>query len=249
MARLRAPGGCPWDREQDHKSLKPYLIEESYEVLDAIDSEDDSKLSEELGDLLAQVVMHSQLASERGSFDLERVAEKISHKLIVRHPHVFGDKKDLTSREVLHNWEIIKSERAENDNYSILQGVPASMPALLKAYRVQEKVGRYGFDWDDIKDVLDKLKEECSELETALENKDEKDKLEDEFGDLIFSLVNLGRHLDIRAEEALNRTVMKFMRRFSYIEDQLRARGKSVAESDLEEMDELWEESKKKITP
>jgi tetrapyrrole methylase family protein/MazG family protein len=220
---------------------------ETFEVIEAIDSEDDDMLAEELGDLLAQVVMHAQLAHERGAFDLDSVAGKIADKLIQRHPHVFGDKKDLTSKEVLHNWEIIKSQRAENDDYSILQGVPGSLPALLKAYRVQEKVGRYGFDWDNIGDVIKKVKEECSEMESALKNNDNRERLEDEFGDMIFALVNLGRHLNIRAEEALNKTIYKFIKRFKYIEERLRAGGKTVAESNLEEMDKLWEESKKKI--
>lgn len=249
MARLRGPQGCPWDKEQDHKSLKPYLIEEAYEVLDAIDCEDDSKFAEELGDLLSQVVMHAQLASERGAFDMEAVSEGISRKLIERHPHVFGEKKEITSEEVLHNWEKIKQEKAENDDYSILQGVPGSLPALLKAFRIQEKVGRYGFDWDDKKDVMVKLREEISEFESAVENEENSSRLQEEFGDILFALVNLGRHLNIRAEEALNKTNSKFIRRFKYIEDRLRRIGKKVSDSNLEEMDRFWEESKKAIKP
>lgn len=245
MAKLRGPQGCPWDKEQDHKSLKPYLIEEAYEVLEAIESGNDSKIAEELGDLLSQVVMHSQLAKERDAFNIDTVARMISEKLIERHPHVFGDKKDLTSGEVLHNWEIIKSKQATNDDYSMLQGLPKSLPALLKAFRIQEKVGRYGFDWDNIQDVVNKVKEEFSEFESALKKNEDKSELEEEFGDLLFTLVNLGRHLGLQAEESLNKTVVKFMKRFRYIEDRLRGMGKTVSESNLEEMDMLWEESKR----
>lgn len=247
IAKLRGPDGCPWDKQQDHKSLKPYLIEEAYEVLEAIELEKDSVLAEELGDLLSQIVMHAQLAKERKAFDIEAVSKAISEKLIERHPHVFGDKKALTSKEVLHNWEIIKSEQADNDDYSILQGVPKALPALLKAFRIQEKVGRYGFDWDNIQDVIDKVKEEFSEFESALKNNEDKSELEKEFGDLLFALVNLGRHLDLQAEESLNITVSKFIKRFRYIEEKLREMGKTVSESDLEEMDRFWEESKKEI--
>jgi len=249
MARLRGPQGCPWDKEQDHKSLKPYLIEEAYEVLEAIDSEDDTKFAEELGDLLSQVVMHAQLASERGAFDMEAVSERISRKLIERHPHVFGDKKKITSEEVLHNWEKIKQEKADSDDYSILQGVPGSLPALLKAFRIQEKVGRYGFDWDDKGDVMIKLREEISEFESAVDNEENPSRLQEEFGDILFALVNLGRHLNIRSEEALNKTNSKFIQRFKYIEDRLRRIGKKVSDSNLEEMDRFWEESKKAIQP
>jgi tetrapyrrole methylase family protein/MazG family protein len=245
MARLRGPDGCPWDKEQDHKSLKPYLIEEAYEVIDAIELRDDGKFAEELGDLLSQVVMHAQLAKERKAFDIDTVARLISEKLIERHPHVFGDKKDLTSKQVLHNWERIKSRQAENDDYSVLQGVPKLLPALLKAYRIQQKVGRFGFDWDNIQDVVEKVKEEFSEFESALGGDEDKSKLESEFGDLLFSLVNLGRHLGLQAEESLNITITKFIKRFKYIEDRLREMGKSVSESRLEEMDAIWEESKK----
>ncbi|UCE67991.1 MAG: nucleoside triphosphate pyrophosphohydrolase [Candidatus Zixiibacteriota bacterium] len=245
MAKLRGPEGCPWDKEQDHKSLKPYLIEEAYEVLEAIETGNDSKFAEELGDLLSQVVMHAQLAKEREVFDIDIVARKISEKLIERHPHVFGNKKGLTSREVLHNWEIIKSKQATNNDYSILQGLPKSLPALLKAFRIQEKVGRYGFDWDNILDVVNKVKEEFSEFESALKNNEDKSELENEFGDLLFALVNLGRHLDLQAEQSLNTTITKFMKRFRYIEDRLRGMGKTVSESNLEEMDRLWDESKK----
>ena len=246
IAALRGPDGCPWDKEQDHNSLKPYIVEEVHEVITAIADQDDEKLSEELGDLLSQIVMHAQLADERGAFDIETVAAKIADKLTVRHPHVFGAKKDLTSDEVLHNWERIKHQNAEDHDYSVLQGVPPSLPALLKAYRVQEKVGRYGFDWKTPDEVIEKLKEEIKEFENALKT-GERIRQEDELGDLLFSLVNLGRHLQMQAEEALNMAVQKFIRRFQYIEDRLRDKGKKLDDSNIEEMDNLWEEAKRKL--
>jgi tetrapyrrole methylase family protein/MazG family protein len=246
MARLRGPGGCPWDKEQDHDSLKPYLIEEAYEALEAISEKDDEKLAEELGDLLSQIVMHAQLAGERGAFDIEDVAGRIADKLTIRHPHVFGERADLSSEEVLHNWERIKHQNAENRDYSVLQGVPLSLPALLKAYRVQEKVGRYGFDWKSPDDVVEKVREELRELEKALETT-VRSRSTEELGDLLFSLVNLGRHLQIQAEEALNAATGRFIRRFQFIEVKLRERGKKLDDSSLEEMDALWEQAKKEI--
>jgi tetrapyrrole methylase family protein / MazG family protein len=246
VAKLRAPDGCPWDREQTHQSLKPYIIEEAYEVLEAIDSEDDSKFGEELGDLLLQIILHAQLAAERGAFNIENVAGKISNKLIERHPHVFSSRKDLTSEEVLHNWERIKLEKANNKEYSVLQGVPPSLPALLKAFRVLQKVGRYGFDWQNPLDVIAKVKEEIAEFEEALQS-GEKSKQEHELGDLLFSLVNLGRHLEMQPEEALNGAIKRFTGRFQYIENKLRDRGKTLSESNLDEMDNLWNEAKTRL--
>ncbi len=190
--------------------------------------------------------MHAQLARERGAFDIETVAEKISDKLTVSHPHVFGDKRNLTSEEVLHNWERIKHQNAENSDYSVLQGVPPSLPALLKAYRVQEKVGRYGFDWKTPDEVIDKLKDEITELENPLKT-GEKARQEEELGDLLFSLVNLGRHLQMQAEETLNMAVEKFIRRFQYIENRLRDKGTKLDDSNLDEMDAIWEEAKRKL--
>ena len=246
IATLRAPNGCPWDREQTHLSLKPYIIEEAYEVLEAIESGDDDKFAEELGDLLSQIVMHSQMASERGAFDIETVAGKIADKLTERHPHIFANQIKLTSEEVLHNWERIKLEKAAQKDYSVLQGVPSSLPALLKAYRVQQKVGRYGFDWKKPADVIDKVKEEIAEFEEALKS-GEKTKQEHELGDLLFSLVNLGRHLEMQPEEALNGAIRRFTRRFQYIENKLRENGKTLSDSNLEEMDRLWDEAKKSL--
>ena len=246
IAALRGPDGCPWDKEQDHNSLKPYIVEEVHEVIGAIADRDDEKLAEELGDLLSQIVMHAQLGKERGAFDIETVAGKIADKLTTRHPHVFGNKKHLTSEEVLHNWERIKRQNAKKHDYSVLQGVPPSLPALLKAYRVQEKVGRYGFDWKTPDEVIEKLKEEIAEFENALKTS-ERTKQEEELGDLLFSLVNLGRHLQMQAEEALNTTVQKFIRRFQYIENRLRQKGKKLHDSNIDEMDTLWEEAKRKL--
>ncbi len=244
MAVLRSPDGCPWDKKQTHESLKPYLVEEAYEVIEAIDSGDDNKLSEELGDLLSQIVIHAQLARERDAFDIEDVSRKISDKLVERHPHIFAQKAELTAEEVLHNWEKIKLEKAKEPGYSVLQGVPRSMPALLKAFRVQEKVGRYGFDWKKPADVVTKVKEEIAELEEALQS-GKKPRQEHELGDLLFSLVNLGRHLGMQPEEALNGTISRFTKRFQYIEDKLREQGKTLSESNLDEMDKLWDEAKK----
>ena len=242
MARLRGPDGCPWDRAQDHKSIKPYLIEEAYEVLEAIDAADDNKLAEELGDLLLHVVFHAQMAAESGRFDIETICRKISDKLVERHPHVFKDKVDLTPSQVLDRWEVIKQNNRRD--YSVLEGVPRSMPALLKAYRIQEKVGRLGFDWKETAGVVDKIEEEIAEFEAAL-NKGNHDEMYHELGDLLFSLVNLARHLKLRAEEALDDTNKRFIERFRYIETKLAEKGKSPADSTLEEMDALWEESKR----
>jgi len=246
VARLRGPDGCPWDKKQTHSTLRPYMLEEAYETIEAIDEKDDGKLAEELGDLLLQIILHSRIAAERKAFDIERVAGLINEKLIQRHPHVFGQKKEITSDEVLHNWERIKQKQAKNDDYSVLQGVPSALPALLKAFRVQEKVGRYGFDWQKPDDVMEKIIEEIDEFRQALSGGD-RDKLEEEFGDLLFSLVNFGRHHKLQAESALNLTTGKFIRRFRYIEDRLRERGKTLDQSNLEEMENIWQEAKGKI--
>jgi tetrapyrrole methylase family protein/MazG family protein len=246
VARLRGPVGCPWDKQQDHNSLKPYMLEEAYEVLEAIDDNSDDRLSEELGDLLLQIILHAQIASERSAFDIEKIAGEIAEKLIERHPHVFDQKKDIDAERVLQNWEHIKQKKAKNDDYSVLQGVPVALPALLKAFRVQEKVGRFGFDWDNPDDVIEKIKEEIEEFRKALEDND-RDRTEEEFGDLLFSLVNLGRHHRLQAESALNLTTAKFIRRFQYIEKQLRAMNKTLEQSDLQEMENLWQQAKSKL--
>jgi tetrapyrrole methylase family protein / MazG family protein len=244
MATLRGPDGCPWDKAQNHKSLKPYLLEETYEVLEAIDSDNPDNLAEELGDLLLQIVFHARMASENGTFNIDDICRKISDKLVERHPHIFKDKIDLTPSQVLDRWEAIKQKT--NGNRSILEGVPKTMPALLKAYRIQEKVGRVGFDWSKPDEVIAKIKEEVSEFEQAYADQD-KESLQNELGDLLFSLVNLSRHLGLRAEEALDDTNKRFIARFKYIEKQLKALGKTPADSTLAEMDKLWEEAKSAI--
>jgi tetrapyrrole methylase family protein / MazG family protein len=244
MARLRGPDGCPWDKAQDHQSLKPYIVEETYEVLDAIDKNCPQDLSEELGDLLLQIVFHSQIANEKSAFSIDDVCRKISDKLIKRHPHIFSEQTTLTPQEVLNQWEEIK--RDNNLEYSALEGIPKTLPALLKAYRIQEKVGRLGFDWKDISGVTAKIKEEIEEFVKAASG-DNKEEMSHELGDLLFTIVNLSRHLGLSAEEALEYTNKKFIKRFQYIEQSLAKQGKTTANSSLEEMDVLWEESKKTL--
>ncbi len=241
MARLRAPDGCPWDRQQTHKSLRPYLIEEAYEVLAALNNDDVNDLKTELGDLLLQIVFHAQIASEEGKFNIEDVAESIASKLIERHPHIFAGSKVSDTEEVLHNWETIKMER---EGRTLLSGIPSNMPALLAAYRVQEKAAGVGFDWKDISGVRQKLKEEWNEFEAAIKEGNQ-EKMEAEFGDLLFVLVNLGKWMGINAEMALLKTVDKFMKRFKYVENKLKENGSSIDKSTLDEMDAIWNESKK----
>jgi len=244
MARLRAPGGCPWDRAQSREDLKPYLVEETYEVLDAIEHGDPSMLREELGDLLLQVVFHAQIASEEGTFSVEDVCRAINEKLVRRHPHVFGDVKADTPDQVLQNWEAIKSEeKAEKtggEAASVLSGVPKVLPALLKAYRLQQKAARVGFDWEERRQVEDKVREEWAELNEAVAEGD-KDHVREELGDFLFALVNLSRFLDVDPEDALQLANAKFMRRFQGIETEARSRGRDIHGMTLAEMDELWD--------
>jgi len=242
MAKLRSKKGCPWDRLQTHKSLLPYLLEESYEVLDTVESKDDKKLKEELGDLLLQIVFHSQIASERHKFDIYQVIEGLIAKLVERHPHVFKSKDRISAEQVIKKWEHIKMK---NENRKILSGIPETLPALLKAYRVQEKVGRVGFDWEEKDDILLKLEEELEEFKKIYRRKKSRLK-EEEIGDIFFTLVNLSRHLNINPELALRKTIKKFIKRFDYVEKELNKRGKSLSESTLEEMDALWDRAKRK---
>ena len=246
MARLRGPDGCPWDREQTHQSLKPYLIEETYEALDAIDREDDDGLLDELGDVLLQIVFHAQLAREKARFTLEDVAAATSEKLIRRHPHVFGSTTANTPGQVVENWEAIKSreKREKGRSPSILEGIPRQLPALFRARRVQERAARSGFDWTDTDEVVDKVREEVDEFLEAWRDADNKG-VEEELGDLLFSLVNLARFLKVCPEEALRKTVGKFEDRFRYIERELGKQGKHPQHANLEEMDRLWEASKR----
>lgn len=249
IARLRAPGGCPWDREQTHQSLKPMAIEEAYEVVAAIDDGDDQELASELGDLLLQVVFHAQIASETGRFGIADVIEHVSSKMTHRHPHVFGDHNAKNTDEVLRNWEALKeAERAakgEPRDASMLDSVPVGLPAVMEAFQMTTKVARVGFDWPNLGAVLDKLDEEVLELkaEVAQDAGDHR-AVADEMGDILFAAVNVARLLGVDPESALKAANRKFRRRFRYVEDRLREQGRKPADSDLEEMDSLWNRAK-----
>lgn len=246
MERLRSEKGCPWDREQTRESLKPYLIEETYEVLEALDKDEPDKIKEELGDLLFQILFHAQVAKEQGEFDINDVLVSNTEKMIHRHPHVFADKSVSSSKEVLANWEEIKKNETKNKHRkSILDGVPAPLPALLKAHRIQERAARVGFDWDDIKDVIGKVDEELGELKKAVSENNKKH-IEEELGDLLFAVVNLSRFVKVNPEEALRKCIDKFKERFYQIETELSENGKKLKETTLEEMDEIWNRAKKK---
>jgi tetrapyrrole methylase family protein/MazG family protein len=239
---LRGEEGCAWDRAQTSQTLKPYLIEEAYEVYDAIEKDDYRHLKEELGDLLYQIYAHAQIAEENNLFTIDDVAHAIIDKLIRRHPHVFGDEIVSNKEEVIEKWEKIK-KREKSHRASILDGVPLHLPALLKAYRVQQKASRVGFDWDRIKDVLGKLDEEIDEFKDSIKQKD-RQKIEEEIGDILFTITNISRFLEINPEEALSRTVDKFIRRFKFIEAEASKSGKEIEDMSLEELDSIWERSK-----
>ena len=242
IARLRAPGGCPWDRKQSHASLRENLLEECYEVLAALDSADAEKMCAELGDLLMQIVFHAQIATETGEFELGDVMWGINTKLIHRHPHIFGDKKVKDAEEVALNWEELKrEERAEG--VSILDSVPEQMPALGYSQSIQRRVAQVGFDWENIEGVIDKVVEEVKELNEA-GTQEEKAR---EFGDLLFTLVNVARRLGIDSESALREASEWFTRRFSYMEELCRQRGMNIGVLSLKELDALWEEAKKMV--
>jgi tetrapyrrole methylase family protein / MazG family protein len=244
MKLLRSENGCPWDREQTHESLKKYLIEETYEVLEVIDLNDKDRLCEELGDLLLQIVFHARIASEEGTFDMCDVITGISRKMVQRHTHVFGDAKADTPDEVVSNWEAIKKrEKGMESQTSVLKGVPANLPALMRSYKVQQKAAQVGFDWEHAEDVLEKVKEEILELEDVYNSKNV-ERITDEMGDVLFSLVNLSRFLKIQPELALTGTVNKFIKRFEYVEQESTKAGKKLEEMTLAEMDELWEKAK-----
>lgn len=243
MERLRHEDGCPWDREQTHESLKPFLIEEAYEVLEAIESGEDQNLKEELGDLLFQVIFHSHIAKEEGRFTLEDVIKNVSEKMIRRHPHVFGDDKVKDSGEVLENWEEIKRREKKRD--SILDGVPKQLPTLIRAKRLQERAARVGFDWPTAEKVWEKVEEEWGELLEAREKEDH-DNIKEEIGDLMISLVNLGRFIDVDGDEALRGAIDKFVRRFTAIEKELESKGTNVHDATLDEMEEIWIKEREK---
>lgn len=246
MARLRGENGCPWDLEQDHDSLKRYLLEEAYEVLDAIERRNDVDLCDELGDLLLQVVFHAQIATEQGRFTIDDVVSGINAKMIRRHPHIFGQAQAEDSAQVLSMWEAIKAQERASDGPKAekrgLMKVNQNLPALMMAQKVQEKASRVGFDWPDITGPKEKLQEELVELQSAATQEERVD----EFGDVLFAMVNLARFLQVDAEEALRHTIKKFIARFAYIEQHMEEQGLHWGEATLEQLDQLWNEAKGK---
>jgi len=242
VARLRAPGGCPWDQEQTHESLRAALVEECYEAIEAIDRADDGNLREELGDLLLHVVMHAHMAGERQAFGFEEVVEGICDKLIRRHPHVFGDSQASESAQVIRQWELIK--RAEKgEKSSEMDGLPLAFPALLRAQDAQRKAARVGFDWDDASQVLDKVEEEIKELREAI-SRGMRHHIEEELGDLFFSVVNLARKLEVDSETALAGATRKFVGRFRAVEAEIAAGGGKIEQTSPQEMNALWDRHK-----
>ncbi|MBX7152868.1 nucleoside triphosphate pyrophosphohydrolase [bacterium] len=240
MRELRSK--CPWDREQTHDSLRQYLLEEVYEVLETLDAKHYAELRKEMGDLLLQILFHSRIASEENMFSLLDVIRSLNDKLVRRHPHVFGDVEAHTTDKVLQNWEQIKLK--ESDRKSVLDGVPKVMPALVRAYRMQEKASRVGFDWGDIKDVWPKVFEELKELQDAAKTM-KQEEIEDELGDVLFSIVNISRFLSVNPEDALRGTIEKFNRRFRYVEQKFSELNRNMKEATLEEMDVFWNEAKR----
>jgi len=262
MDRLRSPGGCPWDREQTYATLAPMLLEEAYEAFDALEEARQGRpddLREELGDLLFQIAFFARVAKERGEFTIDDVIDRVHAKMVRRHPHVFGDTKAGDSNEVLRNWEAIKAEEkraagklaGENEGTSILDGVSTKAPALMEAHQLSTKAARIGFDWQSVADIFDKLREEVEELRAAIEthagSNEEADhtRVREELGDLLFVITNIARHLNVEPEAALKLTNRKFRKRFSYIEEQLRARKKNFDQSTLSELEEIWQQAKK----
>jgi MazG family protein len=242
--RLRAPGGCPWDQEQTHDTLIPHVLEEAYEVVDAIRRGDPAQICDELGDLLLQPVLHAEIAAETGSFDLDAVATGLTEKLIRRHPHVFGQASADTSAAVLTQWDAIKRQEKGTQKEGHLHGVGQGLPALMRAQKLQKKAARVGFDWPDIAPVYDKIREETSELEEAVKA-GHTAAIEEELGDLLFSVVNLARKLGVESEAALAAANEKFVRRFHAVEDALTHQGKELGQATLEEMDAAWDQIKK----
>ena len=246
VAALRGENGCPWDKAQTHETLKSDLIEETYEVIEAIDAKSSDKLQEELGDLLLQVVLNAQIAKDQGDFSINEVVRSTTDKIIRRHPHVFGDVKANDTETVLQNWEAIKrGEPGYEDRKSVLDGVPESLPSLLRAQKIQNRAARVGFDWDTVADVLPKLDEEIEEVKASVK-KGDTEEIEMEIGDLLFSVVNLCRFLDVQAEEALRQAVRKFTNRFQKMEETLEGRGKTFKDYDLAGLDLIWDEAKQK---
>jgi tetrapyrrole methylase family protein / MazG family protein len=251
VEKLRSDSGCPWDKEQTRETLKPMLIEEAFEVLDALDAEDPAELKDELGDLLFQVVFHSQIARERGEFDLAAVIDRSHEKMVRRHPHIFGDADLKTSEDVLKNWEDIKaaekgiaSSARPDSERSLLDGIPSKLPALHQAYQMTAKASRVGFDWPQLEDVLAKLNEETSELLEARAEQNSK-RVSEEVGDLLFVAVNIARFVGVDPETALRNSNRKFERRFRYVESAIKQQGRELKNASLAEMDALWNEAKK----
>ncbi len=242
IAKLRAPDGCPWDKEQTHASLREYLLEECYEALAALDAGNTSQLCDELGDLLLQIVLHARIAQEAGEFEIGNVVESLNRKLVYRHPHIFGSVTVKDAGEVAHNWQALKQAERGADT-SILASLPRQMPALAYSLAIQRRVAQVGFDWKDIDGVIDKLVEEVGEFKQA----DNQEQKAEEFGDLLFTLVNVGKRLGIDAEAALREANQKFFRRFSAMEELCRQRGVKFADLSFDQQNELWEEAKKKL--
>ena len=241
VAKLRGPGGCPWDREQTHESLLPQLIEEAYEVAGAVRTKDDANFREELGDLLLLIVMHAEIAREAGRFDIDNVIDDVTQKLIRRHPHVFGKSDARDSGAVLKQWESIK--RAEKTGKHYLDGLPTALPALMRAQKAQSKAARVNFDWTELRDVVAKIEEEVAEARSAISSQD-RQAIEDEMGDLLFAVVNLARKCKLEAEGTLQSATDKFVARFNQLEDELKLRGKKLGDVDLAELDAIWNEIK-----
>jgi len=240
IARLRAPDGCPWDREQTHQSLRGNLLSECYEVMEVLDEGNPEKLCEELGDLLLQIVLHAQIARDNGEFEIGDVVKSITAKIVRRHPHIFGSTKVKDAEEVMHNWEELKREERE-EGASMLEGVPKEMPSLGYAYEIQRRVARVGFDWEDTEGVIDKLVEEVKELQEA----DSPEERAQEYGDLFFTLANIARREGVDPEAALREANRKFYKRFAYMEELCRQRGQSFHELSFDEQNALWEEAKR----
>lgn len=246
VAALRSENGCPWDKAQTHETLKPDLIEETHEVIEAIDAKDSRKLAEELGDLLMQVMLHAQIAKDDGVFSINEVIQSITDKLVRRHPHVFGGINVRNTDEVLKNWEEIKrSEAGYEDRHSVLDGIPRHLPSLMRAQTIQRKAARVGFDWDSVSDVFPKIEEEIQELKSSVAAA-EVEAIEIEIGDLLFSIVNLCRFLGVEAEEALRKSNRKFINRFQLVEAEIERQGKTFNDYDLAGLDAIWEEAKAK---
>lgn len=239
IARLRGPNGCPWDKKQDHTSLREFLLQESYEVLEALDEKDQKKLCQELGDLMLQIILQAQIAAESNEFKLEEVLENINVKLIRRHPHIFGDTQVKSAEDVAHNWEEIKKAERKGES-SILESVPRQMPALAYSQEIQRRAAQAGFDWENLEGVIEKLTEEVKEFQ---QSRNQAEKV-DEFGDLFFTLVNIGRRMGIDSEASLRQANRKFFQRFTYMEKLCRERGLKLDQLSFAEQNALWEEAK-----